>query len=100
LLNLLHTTFFLPLELFQSATVTRRKVAGMDVVSQLTVDTSWYTRYRSTENPDLPGADDIFPQAVNIVNQKAIPTTDGDVTIPEQIQAIANTAAFHFATIE
>src|SRR5215831_3205721 len=30
----------------------------------------------------------------------AIPRTDNDLTPPDHIQAIANTAGFHFATIE
>src|SRR5882762_9933234 len=62
----------------------------------LTVDTSWYTRYRSTGNPDFG---DTFPQIVNLVNLPAIPNSD--LTIDsDEIQLIANTAGFHFATIE
>jgi hypothetical protein len=61
----------------------------------LTVDTSWYFRYRSTQNSDL-GAK--FPQLVNIVKQPAIPTHDGNA--PSTIQAIANIASIHFAFIE
>ncbi len=63
----------------------------------LTVDTSWYTRYRSTGNPDFG---DTFPQAINLVNVPAIPRNDDDFGPPDHIQAIANTAAFHFGTIE
>ncbi|MEO7141913.1 MAG: hypothetical protein ABI165_00245, partial [Bryobacteraceae bacterium] len=61
----------------------------------LTVDTSWYFRYRSTQNPDL-GAQ--FPQLLNIVNQPAIPLHDGNAQ--STIQAIANIASIHFAFIE
>ena len=61
----------------------------------LTVDTSWYFRYRSTQNPDL-GAQ--FPQLVNIVKQPAIPIQDGNAQ--STIQAIANIASIHFAFIE
>jgi hypothetical protein len=61
----------------------------------LTVDTSWYFRYRSTQNPDL-GAK--FPQLLNIVNQTAIPLMDHYAQ--STIQAIANVAAIHFAFIE
>jgi hypothetical protein len=61
----------------------------------LTVDTSWYFRYRSTQNSDL-GAK--FPQLVNIVKQPAIPTQDGNAQ--STIQAIANIASIHFAFIE
>ena len=75
----------------------------------LNVDTSWYTRYRSSTNPDLGAT---FPQAVNINNEPGIPLNDTDTPpdmeqpIPpvtdqqKRMQAIANTAAFHFAFIE
>ena len=70
---------------------------------QLTVDTSWYTRYRSSRiNPDLdPGFK--FAQAVPSLAQgkfPAIPRSDADLSPQGHIQAIANTAAFHFAFIE
>jgi hypothetical protein len=61
----------------------------------LNVDTSWYFRYRSTQNPDL-GAQ--FPQLLNIVNQPAIPLQDNNAQ--STIQAIANVASIHFAFIE
>ena len=63
----------------------------------LTVDTSWYTRYRSAQNPDFGAT---FPQAVNLVNVTAIPRTNDDFKGKHHPQAIANTAAFHFGTIE
>ena len=70
---------------------------------QLTLDTSWWTRYRSRgHNPDLdPGF--TFPQAIPGLNQgqfTAIPRTDADLTPDAHIQAIANTAGFHMPTIE
>src|SRR5216117_841049 len=72
-------------------------------LTQLTIDTSWWTRYRDdSHNPDLD-PNHVFPQAVPTlgVNQHtAIPRTDADTTDPNFLQAIANTAAFHFATIE
>src|SRR5438874_3319069 len=72
-------------------------------LTQLTIDTSWWTRYRDdSHNPDLD-PDHVFPQAVPTlgVNQHtAIPRTDADTTDPNFLQAIANTAAFHFPTIE
>jgi len=72
-------------------------------LTQLTVDTSWWTRYRDdSHNPDLD-PNFAFPQAVPTlgVNQHtAIPRTDADTTDPNFLQAIANTAGFHFATIE
>jgi len=70
---------------------------------QLTVDTGWWTRYRSSNhNPDLD-PNFKFPQAVPTlaVNQHtAIPRTDEDTKHPKFLQAIANTAGFHFPTIE
>jgi hypothetical protein len=63
----------------------------------LTVDTSWYTRYRSTQNPDFGAT---FPQAVDLVNVTGIPRTNADFEPTKHVQAIANTAAFHFGTIE
>ena len=70
---------------------------------KLTVDTSWWTRYRSADNPDLEPPNFMFPQAIPGLFKgqfKAIPGTDADTTNKDHIQAIANTAAFHFATIE
>jgi hypothetical protein len=66
----------------------------------LTVDTSWYTRYRGTGNPDFG---DVFPQAIPGLakgQHPAIPRTNADLEPPLHLQAIANTAGFHFATIE
>lgn len=72
-------------------------------LTQLTLDTSWWTRYRSSShNPDLDPTF-TFPQAVptlNVGQHTAIPRTDADTTDPNFLQAIANTAAFHFPTIE
>ena len=71
----------------------------------LTVSTSWWTRYRSgTGNPDLG---DSFPDAVPDLakgQHPAIPN-QGDLgpsggPIPNHLQAIANTAGFHFGFIE
>jgi hypothetical protein len=71
----------------------------------LTVDTSWYVRYRSATNPDLGAT---FPQAITLKGVTAIPRTDADYrgasnpNFPgnDHIQAIANVAAFHFGYIE
>src|SRR5262245_7506897 len=72
-------------------------------LTQLTLDTSWWTRYRDdSHNPDLD-PNHVFPQAIPTlaVNQHtAIPRTDADTSDPNFLQAIANTAAFHFPTIE
>ena len=63
----------------------------------LNVDTSWYLRYRSSGNPDFG---DTFGQVVDIKNRPGIPVQDQSLYTADQIQAIANTAAFHFAMIE
>jgi hypothetical protein len=69
---------------------------------QLTIDTSWWTRYRSsTNNPDVNPT--TFEQAVPDLKQgqfPAIPRTDDDLYPHEHIQAIANTAAFHIPSVE
>jgi hypothetical protein len=86
-----------------------RQVGRLTNLQKLVVDTSFYTRYRSVENPDLGAT---FAQAVNIVNEPAIPLNDTetppgtDQPVPpvtaaaRRMQAIANTAAFHFGYIE
>jgi hypothetical protein len=66
-------------------------------LTQLTVDTSWYTRYRSRQNPDFGAT---FPQAIVLKGVTAIPRNNSDLNDADHIQAIANTAAFHFAFIE
>ncbi|HZR67016.1 MAG TPA: ferritin-like domain-containing protein [Terriglobales bacterium] len=70
---------------------------------QLTLDTSWWTRYRSSaHNPDLDPTFK-FPQAVPDLAKgqfTAIPRTDDDLEPKDHIQAIANTAGFHMPTIE
>src|SRR3954452_19537457 len=104
-----------PVNLDAFRTLPSTKATGAKQIGRLTnlqdldVDTSWYTRYRSSRNPDLGAT---FPQAVTIRNQPAIPLTDAD-TPPDQqapvppvgdqqnrMQAIANTAGVHFAFIE
>ncbi len=74
-----------------------QNIGRLTNIMNLTVDTSWYTRYRSTDNPDLGGS---FPQAIDLVNVPAIPRTNDDFGPADHVQAIANTAAFHFAMIE
>jgi hypothetical protein len=72
-------------------------------LTQLTLDTSWWTRYRDdSHNPDLD-PDFVFPQAVPTLavgQHTAIPRTDADLKHKNFIQAMANTAGFHFPTIE
>ncbi len=73
-----------------------RQIRRLTNLMNLTVDTSWWIRYRSHENPDFG---DTFPQFIRIVNRPGIPPHDFPKG-SKQIQAIANTAAFHFPTIE
>jgi hypothetical protein len=78
-----------------------QQIGRLTNLMQLSVDTSWWTRYRSrTGNPDFG---DTFPQAVPGLVQgqfPAIPRSDADLTPGDHLQAIANTAGFHFAMIE
>ena len=79
------------------------QIGRLTNLMQLTVDTSWWTRYRSrANNPDLDPAF-AFPQAVptlSVGQHPAIPRSDADLSPTDHIQAIANTAGFHFAFIE
>jgi hypothetical protein len=78
-----------------------RQVGRLTNLMQLTVDTTYWTRYRSrTKNPDFG---DSFPPAVPGLMAgrfPAIPRTNADLSPGDHLQAIANTAAFHFGTIE
>jgi Ferritin-like domain len=97
------------LEPFRNLTASSSKATGssqkprLTNLTQLTLDTSWWTRYRSrTENPDLDPSF-IFPQAIPDLftgQHTAIPRTNADVMNANLLQVIANTAGFHFATIE
>src|SRR6476659_4747100 len=86
-----------------------KQIGRLTNLMKLNVDTRWYTRYRSRQNPDFGAT---FPQAVHIQGEPAIPLSDADTppgmsqpvppTTAQQrrMQAIANTAGFHFAMIE
>ena len=78
-----------------------RQIGRLTNLMQLTVDTSWWTRYRgSAKNPDFG---DTFPQAIPglFAGQfPAIPRNNADLNPPKHLQAIANTAGFHFGLIE
>jgi hypothetical protein len=83
-----------------------RQIKRLTNLTQLTVDTSWWVRYRSTTNPDF-GAQ--FPDAVpslGVHQHTAIPRTNDDLggndpnNISDRLKAIAFTAGFHFAFIE
>jgi hypothetical protein len=96
-----------PVDLDQFRTLPSSKATGANQIGrltnlmQLTVDTSWWTRYRSrTKNPDFG---DTFAPAVPslaVGQHPAIPRTDADANNLDFFQAIVNTAGFHFATIE
>jgi len=96
-----------PVDLDQFRTLPSSKATGAQQIGRLTnlmqlsVDTTWWTRYRSrTGNPDLG---DTFPQAIPTIavgQHTAIPRTDDDLSNADFLQVIANTAGFHFATIE
>ena len=73
-----------------------QNIGRLTNLMSLTVDTSWYTRYRSTTNPDFGAA---FNQAIDLVNVPAIPRNNAALGL-SNIQAIANIAAFHFGFIE
>lgn len=95
-----------PVNLDQFRTLPSSKAKGAKQIGRLTnltelsVDTSWYVRYRSATNPDF-GA--LFPQALPALFDgqfTAIPRDNKDFTSADHIQVIANTAAFHFGFIE
>jgi len=78
-----------------------QQIGRLTNLMQLTVDTSWWTRYRSDSlNPDLG---DTLPQAIPdlaVGEHPGIPRSNADLSPPDHLQAIANTAGFHFAFIE
>jgi hypothetical protein len=78
-----------------------RQINRLTNLMQLTVDTSFWTRYRSdSKNPDFG---ETLPQAVPGLAAgqfPAIPRSDDDLASADHLQAIANTAGFHFAFIE
>jgi hypothetical protein len=83
-----------------------QQIGRLTNLTQLTVDTSWWTRYRSTTNPDLGAT---FPHAVPSLAtglHTAIPRNSSDLgsNDPENpsdhMKAVAFTAGFHFAWIE
>jgi hypothetical protein len=78
-----------------------QQIGRLTNLMQLTVDTSFWTRYRSDSlNPDFG---DTLPQAIPGLAAgqfPAIPRNNGDLAPANHLQAIANTAGFHFAFIE
>ncbi len=117
--NFLESKGAKPVDLSRFATIPGSTATGstgkprLTNLTQLTIDTSFWSRYRSITNPDIdPGAP--FAQAVpslNVGQHTAIPRTDADTagsrlssdntqSITAHLQAIAFTAGFHFAFIE
>ncbi|MEO8726957.1 MAG: twin-arginine translocation signal domain-containing protein [Acidobacteriaceae bacterium] len=94
------------------ATGANKTLGRLTNLMQLTVDTSFWSRYRSITNPDFDSGP--FVQAVpslNVGRHTAIPRSDDDTagsfisndnskSITPHLQAIAYTAGFHFAFIE
>ena len=78
-----------------------QQIKRLTNLMELTVDTTWWTRYRSAnKNPDF--GDTLPPAVPGLMKGKfaAIPRTNADLAPANHLQAIANTAGFHFATIE
>jgi hypothetical protein len=96
-----------PIDLDQFRTLPSSQATGAQQIGrltnlmQLTVNTSFWTRYRSDSlNPDFG---DTLPLAVPGLAAgqfPAIPRSNADLHPPRHLQAIANTAGFHFAWIE
>lgn len=86
-----------------------QQIGRITNLMELTIDTSWWTRYRSrTGNPDLG---DTFANAIKVLGTKkhtAIPRNNNEAQldssspngVTDVTQYIANTAGFHFAFIE
>jgi len=101
-----------PVDLRQFATLAPSKVSfvpqtgRLTNLKQLTVDTSWWARYRSGNNPDFGAT---FPDAVPSLKtgqHTAIPRTNSELELAnpnnpsDHVKAIAFTAGFHFGFIE
>ena len=89
-----------------TATGARQDIQRLTNLTQLSVDTSWWVRYRSTTNPDFGAT---FPDAVpslHVGQHTAIPRSDDDTAgsdsnnTSDHLKAIAFTAGFHFGFIE
>jgi hypothetical protein len=86
-----------------------QQIGRITNLMELTIDTSWWTRYRSrTKNPDLG---DTFPNAIAVLGtgrHTAIPRNNSEAQldssspngVSDLTQYIANAAGFHFAFIE
>jgi hypothetical protein len=77
-----------------------QQIGRLTNIMQLSVDTSWYVRYRSATNPDFGATFEQALPALQAGQFPGIPRNNEDFGPKAHIQAIANTAAFHFAFIE
>jgi hypothetical protein len=100
---------FQPVDLSAFATLPSSQATGAQQIGrltnlmELTVDTTWWSRYRDpAHNPDLEPHHEFPPAVPGLMHGRfpAIPRTDEDLFPHNHIQAIANTAGFHFGTIE
>ena len=94
---------FDPFRTLPSSTATggAQQIKRLTNLMELTVDTTWWTRYRSSnKSPDF--GDTFLPAVPGLLKGMfpAIPRSDADLKPAKHLQAIANTAGFHFATIE
>ncbi len=85
-----------PFRTLRSSTATGAESRGrLTNLMALNVDTSWFLRYRSAQNPDFGAS---FPQFVTITGRPTIPLANGESET--DVQLAAHCAAFHFAAIE
>jgi hypothetical protein len=96
-----------PVSLDQFRNLPSSKATGANQIGRLTtltelkVDTTWWTRYRSRRgNPDLGNKFAPAVPSLAVRTHPGIPRSDDDLNDSNFLQAIANTAGFHFANIE
>jgi hypothetical protein len=102
-----------PIDLSQFAILPPSRVTGVPQngrltnLKQLTVDTTWWTRYRcDTQNPDFGGSFENAVPDLASAPHPAIPLSNDDLVLnadgtpSTHLQAIASTAGFHFGFIE
>jgi hypothetical protein len=87
-----------------------KQIGRLTNLTQLTIDTSFWSRYRSVTNPDFDPGATFQPAVPSLLNGRftAIPRTIDDLGastldplfLDNRLLAIAFTAGFHFAFIE
>ena len=83
------------------ATGSNKAFGRLTNLTQLTVHTDFWTRYRARKgNPDLGATFRNAIPTLAVGQHTAIPRTDSDLNHPKFLTAIANTAGFHFPWIE